>query len=81
MDEMLYAKGAAYIAAALAIGIGCMAPAIGQGLIGAQACKSMGENPDMAGKIRTTALITMGIVEAAAIYCFLISGVILVLSR
>lgn len=74
MEGMYYAKAAAYIGAAIAMGIGSFGPAFGQGMIGAKACENIGKYPDSAGKIRTTMIISMAIVESSAIYCLLIAG-------
>ncbi|CAM6000391.1 unnamed protein product [Sphagnum balticum] len=53
MDDMLYyAKAAAYISAAIAIGLGTLGPAWGQGTTGAKACESIGKNPESAPKVR-----------------------------
>jgi F-type H+-transporting ATPase subunit c len=74
MEGVYYAKAAAYIGAAIAMGIGSFGPAFGQGMIGAKACENIGKYPDSAGKIRTTMIISMAIVESSAIYCLLIAG-------
>ena len=59
MQEMEIAKAAAFIGAAIAMGVGGLSPAYGQGLIGAQACKSIGKYPESADKIRMTMLISL----------------------
>lgn len=73
MDGIFYAKAAAFVGAAIAIGVGSLGPALGQGMIGAKACENMGKYPETAGKIRTTMIIAMAIVESSAIYCLLIA--------
>ena len=70
---MFYVKAAAYIGAAIAMGLGTFGPAIGQGIIGMKACENIGKYPESAGKIRTTMMISMGLVETSAIYAFIIS--------
>ena len=74
MDGMFYAKAAAFIGASIAMGIGSIGPAVGQGLIGMKACENIGKYPESAGQVRTTMMIAMGLVETSAIYCLLISG-------
>ncbi|RTL07172.1 ATP synthase F0 subunit C [Candidatus Dependentiae bacterium] len=79
MEEgIFYAKAAAFIGAAIAMGLGSIGPALGQGLIGMKACEGIGKekDPDVASKIRTTMMIAMGLVETSAIYCFIISIVL-----
>ena len=77
MDGIFYVKAAAFIGSAIAMGIGSIGPALGQGLIGMKACESMGKYPESAGKIRTTMMIAMGLVETAAIYCLMIAGALI----
>ena len=74
MEGLFYAKAAAFFGAALAMGIGSIGPALGQGLIGMKACENVGKYPESAGKIRTTMMIAMGLVETAAIYAALVAG-------
>jgi len=82
MEEgIFYAKAAAFIGAAIAMGIGALGPALGQGLIGMKACENIGKYPESAGKIRTTMIIAMSLVETSAIYCVLVAGALIVLNR
>ena len=73
IEGIYYAKAAAFFGAALAMGIGSIGPAIGQGMIGKQACKSVGENPESIDKIRSLMMFAMILVETAAIYCLIIA--------
>lgn len=77
MEGIFYVKAAAFMGAALCMGIGSLGPALGQGLIGMKACESMGKYPESAGNIRTTMMIAMGLVETAAIYSLLIAGALI----
>ena len=77
MEGVYYVKAAAFMGAALAMGIGSIGPALGQGFIGMKACESMGKYPESAGKIRTTMMIAMGLVETSAIYALLIAGALI----
>lgn len=80
-DVAVLAKAAAFLGAAFVMGIGCMAPAYGQGLIGSEACKNIGKYPESTNDIRTTMLIAMGFVESSAIYAFLIALLLIFLNR
>ena len=73
MDGIFYVKAAAFLGAAIAMGIGSLGPALGQGLIGMKAVESMGKYPESSGKIRTAMMMAMGMVETAAIYALLIA--------
>jgi F-type H+-transporting ATPase subunit c len=77
MEGIYYMKAAAFMGAAIAMGIGSLGPALGQGLIGMKACENIGKYPESGGKIRTTMMIAMGLVETAAIYCALVAGALI----
>jgi F-type H+-transporting ATPase subunit c len=79
MDGIFYAKAAAFLGAAITMGIGSLGPALGQGIIGMKACENIGKYPESANKIRTSMLLALMIVESSSIYCLLISGALLVL--
>ena len=77
MDGVYYAKAAAFLGAAIAVGIGGIGPALGQGLVGAKACENIGKYPESAAKIRTAMLIAVSVVESAAIYSFITALVLI----
>ncbi|MDR3551348.1 MAG: ATP synthase F0 subunit C [Candidatus Babeliales bacterium] len=81
MEVEMYTKAAAYLGAAIAMGFGAIGPALGQGLIGMKACENIGKYPESAGKIRTTMMIAMGLVETSAIYCLMVAGALILLNR
>ena len=81
MDGVFYAKAAAFIGAAIAMGFGSIGPDLGQGLIGMKACESIGKFPESSGKVRTTMMIAMGLVETSAIYCLLIAGALIIVAN
>ncbi len=74
------AKAAAFLGAAIAMGVGAIGPALGQGLIGMKACENIGKYPESAGRIRTTMMIAMGLVETSAIYALMIAGALILLN-
>lgn len=73
MDGMFSVKAAAFLGAAVAMGLGSLGPALGQGMIGAKACENIGKYPESSGQIRGTMIIAMGFVESSAIYCLIIA--------
>lgn len=77
MEGVFYVKAAAFLGAAIAMGVGSLGPALGQGLIGMKACESIGKYPESSGEIRTTMMISMGMVETAAIYALMIAGALI----
>ncbi len=77
MEGVFYVKAAAFLGAAIAMGVGSLGPALGQGLIGMKACESIGKYPESSGKIRTAMMMAMGLVETAAIYSLLIAAALI----
>ncbi|MCF7900504.1 ATP synthase F0 subunit C [Candidatus Babeliales bacterium] len=81
VEGIFYAKAAAYMGAAFAVGFGCLGPALGQGMIGSKACESIGKNPEGADKVRAAMMIALIAVESSAIYALVVSFFILILSK
>jgi len=65
-----------YIAAALAVGISCIAGGIAVGQIGSAAMGAMSENPELSGK----ALPYAGLAEGICLWGFLVALLILVMN-
>ncbi|TQI67867.1 ATP synthase F0 subunit C [Clostridium sp. KNHs216] len=61
------------IAAALAISLSTLGPAIGQGLVASKALEAMARQPEMAGTLRTSMILAMALLEALTIYGLLIA--------
>ena len=64
-----------YIAAALAVGISCLAGGMAVGRIGSAAMGAMSENPELSGK----ALPYAGLAEGICLWGFLVALLILIL--
>jgi V/A-type H+-transporting ATPase subunit K len=64
-----------YFAAALAVGLSCIAGGIAVGQIGAAAMGAMSENPDLSGK----ALPYAGLAEGICLWGFLVALLIMIL--
>ncbi len=64
------------LAAALAIAISTIFPALGQGKVGAAAMESIARQPEAAGDIRTAMILAMTLLEALTIYGLLIAFMI-----
>lgn len=56
----------------LTIGLGAIGPAIGVGLVGAAAVRSVGRNPEVQGRVLSTAFIMAGLVDAVLAFVLLI---------
>lgn len=78
MDDITqYAKAAAYIGAAIAIGFGTLGAAFGQGMVGAKACEAIGKNPESLTQVRGLLFIAIVAIETLAIYALLIAGTLI----
>ncbi|MBT3827645.1 ATP synthase F0 subunit C [bacterium] len=68
------AQAAAYIGAAIVMGMGSIGIAFGQGKIGSVTIEAMSRSEEKAiGNLRNTMLLALGIVETAAIYAFIVA--------
>jgi len=64
------------LAAAIAIAVGGIAPAIGIGLIGSKAVEAIGRNPEAASKVQGPMILTAAFAEAIAIYALVIALIV-----
>ncbi len=69
-------SGIIAIAAALAIAISTLFPALGQGLTAKAAMESIARQPDAAREIRSALIIAMALMEALTIYGLLIAFIL-----
>jgi F-type H+-transporting ATPase subunit c len=76
METGLSADAIKMIAAAAAIGVGGMAPAIAIGMIGAKGLEAIGRNPEAAGKVQTSMVLGLAFAEAIAIYALVIALIV-----
>ena len=67
------AKGIVAIAAAIAIGVAAFGASIGQGMGLRGATEGIARNPGASGKITTTMIIGLAMIESLAIYALLVS--------
>lgn len=56
----------------LTIAIGALGPALGVALIGSSAVKAVGRNPEVQGKVLSTAFVMAGLVDAVLAFVLLI---------
>ena len=61
----------------IAIGIGSVGPALAEGRALAQALSAIAQQPDEANTITRTLFVGMAMVESTAIYCFVISIILI----
>ena len=65
------------MAAGLGMGLGSIGTGIGQGLAIKAACEGVARNPGASGKIMTTMMIGLAMIESLAIYVFVVAMIIL----
>lgn len=63
-------------AAAMAIGLGAIGPALGIGLLGAKAMEAIGRNPEASGEVRNNMILAIVFAEAIAIYALVVALII-----
>ncbi len=64
------------LAAALAIAIGAIAPALAIGKLASKAMEAIGRNPEAAPKIQTAMILAIAFTEAIAIYALVMALII-----
>jgi F-type H+-transporting ATPase subunit c len=64
-------------AAALAIGLGAIGPAIGIGLLASKAMEAIGRNPEATSKIQSAMILAIAFTEAIAVYALVVALIIM----
>jgi F-type H+-transporting ATPase subunit c len=59
------------------MGLGAVGPALGEGMAVAHAMTAIAQQPDEAGTISRTLFIGLAMIESIAIYCFVISIILI----
>jgi F-type H+-transporting ATPase subunit c len=63
-------------AAAVAIGVGAIGPAIAVGMIGSKSVDAIGRNPEASSKIQSFGLLAIVFAEAISIYALVVALII-----
>jgi F-type H+-transporting ATPase subunit c len=77
MDSLTFVAVASIISAGLCIGLGAIGPALGEGRALAQALASIAQQPDETNTITRTLFVGLAMVESTAIYCFVVSMILI----
>lgn len=77
MDSMTIIAVVSIVTAGLAISVGCLTPALGMGWSISSTLRSLAQQPDAAGTITRTLFIGLAMIESLAIYCFVISMILI----
>jgi len=70
-------EAAKALAAGIAIGLGAIGPAIGEGLIASKALETMGRNPEVKDDLFSKMIVAMAICESTAIYALVVAILVL----
>ena len=77
MDAMSLIAMASIITSGITIAIGSVGPALGEGRALSQALQSIAQQPDEANTITRTLFVGLAMVESTAIYCFVVSMILI----
>lgn len=75
--ELDYARGASFLAAGLAVGLGTFGPNLGSGYTGAEACVGIGRTPSHSMPQTTNMLIGQAMAQTPAIYALVVAILLL----
>jgi F-type H+-transporting ATPase subunit c len=77
MDTVTAVAVASIFTAGITIGLGSIGPALGEGRAVAHALSALAQQPDEANTITRTLFVGLAMVESTAIYCFVITIILL----
>ncbi|MBN1543125.1 F0F1 ATP synthase subunit C [candidate division KSB1 bacterium] len=77
MEQVTIIGQYSIIIAGLTIAIGSIGPAIGEGMALAKALNAIAQQPDESNTITRTLFVGLAMVESTAIYCFVISIILI----
>jgi F-type H+-transporting ATPase subunit c len=77
MDNVSIVALASIITAGITIAIGSIGPAFGEGRAVAQALSAIAQQPDSSNTITRTLFVGLAMIESTAIYCFVVSMILL----
>jgi F-type H+-transporting ATPase subunit c len=77
MDAVIDIGVASIVISGLTIAIGSIGPAVGEAWALSRALSAMAQQPDEANTIVRTLFVGMAMVESTAIYCFVISIILI----
>jgi F-type H+-transporting ATPase subunit c len=77
MDASVLIGMISILAAGLTIAIGAVGPALGEGRAVAQALSAIAQQPDESATITRTLFVGLAMIESTAIYCFVVSMILI----
>ena len=77
MDNMTIIAVVSIITAGLTIALGSIGPALGEGRAVSTALSSLAQQPDASATITRTLFVGLAMIESIAIYCFVVSMILI----
>jgi F-type H+-transporting ATPase subunit c len=77
MDNQALIGMMSIVTAGITIAIGSVGPALGEGRALAEALRAIAQQPDESGTIIRTLFVGLAMVESTAIYCFVVTMILL----
>jgi F-type H+-transporting ATPase subunit c len=77
MDSITLIAIASILTAGFTTGVGCMMPALGEGRAVSEALSSLAQQPDASATITRTLFVGLAMIESTAIYCFVVSMILI----
>ena len=77
MDSKTLVAIASIITAGITIGLGSIAPALGEGRAVSTALRSLAQQPDASKTITRTLFVGLAMIESIAIYCLVVSMILI----
>jgi F-type H+-transporting ATPase subunit c len=77
MDSLTIIAVTSIVMAGLTTGFGTMGPALGEGRAVSSALSSLAQQPDASATITRTLFVGLAMIESTAIYCFVVSMILL----
>ncbi len=77
MQDITWIAIVSIFTAGITIGLGVLGPALGEGRAVAQALSAIAQQPDSSSTITRTLFVGLAMIESTAIYCFVVSMILL----
>ncbi|KPF47017.1 ATP synthase F0F1 subunit C [beta proteobacterium AAP121] len=77
MDSLTWIAVASIVMAGITTGFGTMGPALAEGRAVAVALTSLAQQPDASATITRTLFVGLAMIESTAIYCFVVSMILI----
>lgn len=77
MDPATWIAAISIVTAGLTIAIGSIGPALAEGRAASQALQALAQQPDASNTITRTLFVSLAMIESTAIYCFVVSMILI----